>query len=250
MTPDDPRHGLYSGYVAGCRCPACGRANLHYDKQRDLRKLRGPLVVPPDRAAQHIERCLQHGMTYEPFVDAGISGASRIHRRLIANILATTEAKVLAVTPIPGETWFPKRGAVRRLRALVALGHMQNRIAAEVGVAEQHLSMLINEYRSGRIEPGLWKRIDNAYRTLAMTPGDSDAARRRAQRNQWPSPLAWDCIDTDPEPQGVRPDELTRRRVTRPDTDQKPCVRCGVVRQARGGSDMCGDCQSIERRAS
>ena len=42
-------------------------------------------------------------------------------------------------------------------------------------------------------------------------------------------PFAWDDIDTDPAPTGVREsDELTRRRVTRADLDQQPHDRVAV----------------------
>lgn len=34
MTPDDPRHGAMSGYVAGCRDECCLRAKVSYDKRR------------------------------------------------------------------------------------------------------------------------------------------------------------------------------------------------------------------------
>lgn len=34
MNADDPRHGTYAGYVRGCRCDPCRKANATYTKAR------------------------------------------------------------------------------------------------------------------------------------------------------------------------------------------------------------------------
>lgn len=41
MSPDDPRHGLLAGYIAGCRCQDCRKASSRYEKRRTYDRQRG-----------------------------------------------------------------------------------------------------------------------------------------------------------------------------------------------------------------
>jgi hypothetical protein len=97
-------------------------------------------------------------------------------------------------------------GAVRRVRALQALGWSVPRIAAETGLNHRQIYSL---HRYPTVYLRTHKVIADVYERLAMrfpperTTSERHSAtktRRHAQRNGWPPPLAWDDIDTDPAP--------------------------------------------------
>jgi DNA-binding CsgD family transcriptional regulator len=79
-------------------------------------------------------------------------------------------------------------GAVRRVRALAAIGYSAARIAAEAGVSERTVRML----QAGQ-ETILARKdaaIRTAYRRLeGTTLGPPKAG---ARRGQWPNPMAWE----------------------------------------------------------
>lgn len=56
MTPDDPRHGTYAGYTAGCRVECCRAAARLYHKVRELEALRGiPRMVSSRGARRRVQ---------------------------------------------------------------------------------------------------------------------------------------------------------------------------------------------------
>lgn len=56
MTPDDPRHGTYAGYTAGCRVECCRAAARMYHKVRELEALRGiPRMVSSRGARRRVQ---------------------------------------------------------------------------------------------------------------------------------------------------------------------------------------------------
>lgn len=172
-----------------------------------LRRLRtGPLTVDPDRAIAHINRCLAWGMRYDAWDSVGVGHVDAIIRGERAQILRSTEERILALTPQPGVNCSPAYSAARRLQALVALGHPQRQLAEQLGVMESYLSMFINNTRGWQqISKELWQQISELYEHMSARPGHSTAARNRAAAKGWPPPLAWDDID-DPEakPAGKR----------------------------------------------
>lgn len=190
MSPDDPRHGTQAGYVAGCKCEPCVTARRRECKRRQLHHMTtGPILVDTKHAREHIERCQDFGMRYTNFGSTASSrvlyGDGRIYRR--------TETRILSTHPRPGVNCFPPHGAVRRLRALMALGHMGQAIAPEIGVSPQYVSMMVNESRSTNgVSPKLWKRIARLYDRWSMTPGGSRTTASRAKAKGWVPPLAWD----------------------------------------------------------
>ncbi len=52
MTPDDPRHGTYAGYTAGCRMDCCRDAARMYQKVRELEAHRGMRRTVSSRGAR------------------------------------------------------------------------------------------------------------------------------------------------------------------------------------------------------
>ena len=101
-------------------------------------------------------------------------------------------------------------GATRRIRALIAVGYSQARLAQELGIAESYVSRLAHNTRPN-VNADTIERVIMLYDRLSMTPGPSQSARDRALRKNWPPPLAWDedAID-DP---GARPETGPRTTV-------------------------------------
>jgi hypothetical protein len=82
-------------------------------------------------------------------------------------------------------------GTIRRLRALVVMGHDQKTIASEVGCAFTYISMLTHEKRV-QVTVALEQSVRRAYGLLSMKVGPSSYGRNRAVKNGWFGPLAWD----------------------------------------------------------
>lgn len=118
-------------------------------------------------------------------------------RRLAAGqqktVWARTADKVLAV-PLGVRVSLgdvPSVGAVRRVRALYALGHFNHVIASEAGVSRDAIWALAS---------GTWPTlkvaaddgIRAAYDRLSMSTGNSWKTRKWADQSGWAPPLAWD----------------------------------------------------------
>ena len=98
--------------------------------------------------------------------------------------------------------YVPALGTQRRIRALQALGWPIETIAAEAGWVHGNSVTSIFQFES--IQRRTRDRIANVYERLSATPGPSSRTRILATRKGYAPPLAWDCIDTDEEPQGMR----------------------------------------------
>ncbi|WP_328313132.1 hypothetical protein OG432_24635 [Streptomyces sp. NBC_00442] len=197
-----PPHGSYRRYKGTrtrrpCRCQACTRANRLYGVQRARNILEGrPNRVPRAELVPHIEMLLASGMSQtliarhadlaQGTISYLLSGRSKTCRRDQA-------LRLLAVRPnsFDGISDRPATGTTRRLRALIALGHTRQAIAAESGLHIATLSFLLN---------GHWTVVDGrtadavtlAYKSLGNRPGDCEPNRRRAARLSWGPPAAWD----------------------------------------------------------
>jgi len=136
--------------------------------------------------------------------EAGVEPATV--QRLVkgqVRVRATTAEKILRV-PMNvrvsvGDV--PTVGAVRRIRALYALGHFNRVIAAEAGISRDAVYYLASGKWS-TIKVGVDDGVRAAYDRLSMTAGGSWKTRVHAERNGWAPPLAWDD-DTIDDPQAV-----------------------------------------------
>ncbi|MFE4915881.1 hypothetical protein ACFRCX_30725 [Streptomyces sp. NPDC056652] len=82
-------------------------------------------------------------------------------------------------------------GAVRRIRALYALGHYQYQIAELSGLSRDFVSDLAaGQWAALSVDRD--RAVRRAYDQLAMTVGTSWKTRRWAERKGWVPPLAWD----------------------------------------------------------
>ena len=91
------------------------------------------------------------------------------------------------------------RGAIRRIRALQAIGYRVSDVAEVAGMNRPHLGEICRgQFDSVTIRTHV--RIDKAYRRLHMVVPNThvaDLVRRRSRRNGYEPPLAWNDIDKD-----------------------------------------------------
>ena len=186
----------------------------HKDYLLRARRMGGSTTVPADRAREVILD-LHQRMSYSAMGKAlGTSHTyvASIARGKIQRIAPAREAAILAIqSHRPTDTsHVASHSATRRLRALHALGWTWVAIAAD---ADLSLSLIKTTARGewAVIEARHDHAIRAAYDRLSMRlPVAEDryqrsaigAARNSARRKGWPPPLAWDDIDTDPDPTG------------------------------------------------
>lgn len=223
MQPTDPRHGTYAGWHAHQKtntpaCAPCTKARRRYQKRIEVDHSRGIYRrIDPALARRHIERLYATGMGYKAIADAAGVAPRTIYRAAgLEPANSITRAATAAILAVPLDTpvtsgYRPAYGAIRRLRALVALGYPCGWLADELGMARSNMSTLIRTARPGRantrVQAATWQAIDNLYQRLHMTPGPSDRARAMATGRGWVPPLAWDDVDDEQE---------TPARVTEP----------------------------------
>lgn len=124
-------------------------------------------------------------------------------------------------------------GTHRKLKALQALGHTWSDIAADLehGTPSNVCKILT----SPKVNVRTAQLVDQVYEKLCMTPGPSTRTATRAQQKGWLRPLAWDDIDSDPEPPAaddVDNGEVDPSAVTRVITGNRPKVLRSVDRRA------------------
>jgi hypothetical protein len=136
--------------------------------------------------------------------------AAATYRRQRRARLYLARATTLEVNPV---------GSIRRIQALVRLGHSMRLIDEHMGWTWGTTSRFIvaGHKLTHRTTAD---RIATVYERLCMTIPDGQYAlrnRRLAERHGWPAPLAWNDIDD--------PAEKPRTRATRPlKTDIDPVV--------------------------
>lgn len=95
----------------------------------------------------------------------------------------------------------PAIGTVRRIQALQALGWTIADISRHSGIYEKSLRNPC--YRGNTVYRSTAEAVAATYEALCMTRPEGPyhhRCRLMAQRRGWPPPLAWDDIETDPEP--------------------------------------------------
>lgn len=122
----------------------------------------------------------------------------------------------------------PATGFARRVRALMAIGYTMRQISAELGMANGNLSSKL--HKNGTVQRATHERMVALYARWHMLPQSgmqADRTKRMATRRGWAPPLAWEDIDADPKPSGVRADGPSKRpKGFR--TDDRECPRCGI----------------------
>lgn len=229
------QHGTYACYVADqCRCLPCTRANADYEQDRTRQQAYGRWsgLVDAAPARAHIQALLERGMGLKQIQRQGISsgtltkllyGVDRpdgTRRPPAARIKPATAEKLLAVELRLAEgARVDATGSIRRIRALVALGWSQSKLAALLGIRASNF-----HFASGRrvtCTHGHAQAIARLYDDLSMQlpPEDNHRdriaatrARRSAKVRGWLPPLALDderLDDPTYEPESLTPDTKT-----------------------------------------
>ena len=112
-----------------------------------------------------------------------------------------------------------RHGVTRRLQALQAIGWSKNQISRATGLNPVTIQKVLNDDESF-IQSATVARIVATYKRLADVPPPQRHAdqirmvtliRKGAQQRGYAPPAAWDDIDTDELPHGLRPVSETRR---------------------------------------
>jgi hypothetical protein len=194
-----------------------------YRKRRQLAALRG-IDAGPIAAADvrnHAKKLLDLGWSAKAMIDWTGIGTTTGLLLIINGNTVKAERKWEAILRIPltyavpehlpETTLVPAEGAVRRVRALMALGWRHEDLTPLIGRTSSHLVSA----RYPRINALDWRIIDAAYEKLSGTPGPSAGTRTRAAAQGFLPPLAWDDIDAPGRPNWrIKHADLTFDRVT------------------------------------
>lgn len=204
-----PPHGTYGrangrfyANIGPCGCPSCRNAEYQYDKQLRIDKAAGrDRTIDAADTAADVEYLAAAGMTYLDIAAAASCSKSSIYnlRKPGATITASLAARIAAVRYArSGMAIMPAVGATRRVRAVHTMGHTATAFATRSGLGLPYISELLNGHIN-TVRAETHDRIDATYRALinavARPSKGATRARRRAQTEGWPPPLAWDNID-------------------------------------------------------
>ncbi|MBA2951635.1 hypothetical protein [Streptomyces himalayensis] len=200
-----PPHGTYArargNHRSGqerCYCAPCRAAERAYTKhQRYLKATGRGLLVDAAPVAAHLRMLMDNGDALtiiaeqigrpRSTLENIISGRSKRVRRQTAD-------QIMAMKPgnaIAANRSVPAVGSIRRIRALTALGHSLKAVAAAGDIEDSTASYLLNGH-SETIRYELAQRVKVAYRKLGESRGTSVRNLKRAAREMWAPPGAWD----------------------------------------------------------
>jgi plasmid maintenance system antidote protein VapI len=198
MTADHtPSRGCYQ---RGCRLPECVRESYRYEKHLALDLARGRRrQINATQTRAHAERLVAANWTH-----GQIAEAAHVARSVIGSLLdgrpKVRSSTALAVLSIPiGPPPVPvvgvdATGSMRRIQALMTIGHNCQTIARHTAVSDDKITRIAAGWFT-TVSPQTASAIARAFRALVAAPGTSSRARGHARRNNWHGPLAWDDID-------------------------------------------------------
>ena len=196
-TTSRARGSRFSG-IPRCYCQPCRKAERAYTKHRNYLASTGRSVLVDVAAARaHLRYLMDNGDALTVLADqlgcprgtlaSVLNGPrKRVNRSLAGQILATRPGNASA-----GNRSVPALGATRRVRALIALGHSLRSISHAAEMENTTASNLLNG-KPQTIHYELAQRVHKGYRALCSTPGNHTRSLRRAQREGWAPPAAWD----------------------------------------------------------
>ena len=238
MTPDDPRHGKRSGYLAGCGNDCCRIANARWTKQYRHAASRngGRTTVPAEPIRQHVLQ-LQKTMSLTSIGTASGTSSpqlSRLIRGQHTRMWRKTAAALLAVRPDShvGGHYVLAVGAQRRIQALAALGYSFEHLDKHLGGYGRGNISHIAYGRRTWITSDIAVRVKAAFDELAMQlpPATTRSYRSGVTRTQnrakalgWAPPLAWD--DETIDDPSAKPVGLTGRYIVGDYIDEAAVLR-------------------------
>lgn len=184
--------------IPRCACSPCRRTLQAYNKQmRYLASTGRSRLVDAGPARDHLHRLIASGDALTVLAEqlscprGTLASLANNPRKRISRTLAN---QILAIRP--GNASAANRsvsaiGSTRRVRALVALGHPLLVVAKSAGMELSTASYLLNG-RADTIHYELAQRVSKAYRALCGKQGNLTRSLRRAEREGWAPPAAWD----------------------------------------------------------
>lgn len=208
-------HGYARYRLDDCRCEKCKDARRKYDRKQVVLKANGKsATVDAQPVRDHVRALQAAGMGTRRICQ--VSGVGRTALLKLLNgcpsrgtgpsrrVLAATAEKLLAVRPsldvLGGKALIDPTGTQRRLRALVALGWSQAKLAERIEWTPSNFSSLIHgtyghvTVDTARSVRGLYEEL-NEQRPPEQEHRDKIAAsrsRRYAIEHEWFPAIAWD----------------------------------------------------------
>lgn len=190
--------GSRGGNRPACPCPPCRKAAASYNKHvRYLASTGRSRLVDAEPVRKHLHLLIANGDALSVLAEqlgrprSTLASLANNKRHRITRVLADD---ILAIRPGRASAHnrsVPSIGSTRRMRALVALGHPVRTIADAAGMEYSTASYLLNGHPD-TIHYELTQRVDRAYRLLSETTGTHVRSLRRAQREAFAPPAAWD----------------------------------------------------------
>lgn len=218
------KHGSSTCYVhCRCRCAACTEGNSARERRRVRQKAYGRYVHPYVDAApvrEHIQSLVDFGFGYlriAALADVRPGAVQNLlygrqqpgprYREQLQRMSRVNAEKLLAVKPehdlLALGARVPATPTVRRLRALVALGWSQSKLAARLNLSPSNFGKLLSaRLCTLRTEHAVRDLYAHLSTTLppATTHRDKIAAaraKRYAAERGWPLPMDWAAYDDD-----------------------------------------------------
>lgn len=229
ICPPDHKHegSLVCYNLHQCRCQPCSTHRMQTEERRRKDKAYGRYdsgLVDADPVREHILMLSEYGIGYKRVAElagVGITGVRSLiwgrqdpgdrYGEIPKRVAREKAEKILAVQPVVENLGsrqpIPSTGAHRRVQALVTRGWSLSKIARRL---DMQIANFWQVMKSDRIGAGLHRRIAELYDELwDQTPPHEEwhdaAAYTRtlnyAKEKGFLPPLAWDDIDTDPEPE-------------------------------------------------
>lgn len=190
-----------------CKCDTC-----RTDMRRLAKVARNGLYQRPssDRAWKTLDRLVAAGWSPKAIGSATDTPWRRWHATLREyattgrrRTLSPSSCLALMNVKQPTTGHVGALGTRRRLRALARIGWDLYRLEELTGIGFTTLAQ-IRQGKTSRVSARFAATVARVYAEKCMTPGDSEQARRGAERKGWHGPLAWDRIDdAAEEPKGV-----------------------------------------------
>lgn len=167
-----------------------------YDRHRGIDRS----LVPASAVREHLAHLHRSGLSLRAIGDtANVSPTviSRVLNGKTGDLQRPVAARLLAVTARdvyerPNAAGFvPKVGAVRRIRALYAIGWTGDQVNQTAARSARFAQNLLNQ-PGDWITLDTWRAVARAYDQLWDKPGPSTVNRRRAKTAGWAPPMAYD----------------------------------------------------------
>lgn len=175
--------------------------NARQRKRLEGRRAKGlPTSIPIDIVRKRITELNNLGLTNVMIGQAAGLGRYTTTHIMVRNTQFVTLEVATAIfgvdhRPHPNQLTVLAIGALRRVRALNAIGWPTDEIATRLGYTSRAAVNLAITKRT--MTYALWARIRDVYDELSGTPGPSPRSAARARTAKWAPPLAWAGLDID-----------------------------------------------------